>query len=273
MKKGRFIYFICSLLIMALLLTLSIYYPEDGRITFITYLLIIVFIFSNYMKKKREIEEVRNIVIEYLNTCDVDKYLDSLTKFYKQCIFFSKKQKMSFDLYFVQGYLDAGLVKESEEKLLEIDKKVNDFNEITKFVYLKTWCDYFFITNKDEKMKYTMVKIRDLMASMKNFNLKMNCNFAYQVIVAKYMLITKNGDLKFVRDSLTNHYKIEPQAKSKLVLKYLLALLDLKESKYEEAISKLKDVINVAKNKSLYVYKEAKSILEEYNKINNKVII
>lgn len=265
MKKGRLIFFLIAIIMISLSISLSLYFPEIPNFYFMNSLLMIVFIFATFYKKKKEMQEIRNIIFDYFNYCDVNKYINEIEKFYKSCIFFTKPQKMSFKLYLVHGYIDAGDFETAEKLLLEIDKYSNKFSQVTKFIYLKTWCDYFFYTHKDEKMKYTIEKIKTLITSIKNMNIRVSCNLSYQIIVSEYMLISQNGNYKFVKDVLYQRLKFENQNKSRLMIKYLIGILCLKEKMYEQGITMLTEVSK--HHDSLYVSKNSLKLINQYNDI------
>lgn len=265
MKKGRLIFFILSILIISLSISLSIYYPEIPNFYYLNSLLMIVFIFSTFYKKKKEMQEIRSIIFNYFNSCDTNEYIKKITEFSKSCVFFTKAQKMSFKLYLVQGYIDSGDFKNAEKCLLEIDKYSNKFSQVTKFIYLKTWCDYFFFTHKDEKMKYTIEKIKVLISSINNMNIRMSCNLSYQIIISEYMLISNSSNLKYVKDILYQRLRYENQNKSRVIIKYLIGILCLKEKLYEQGITMLTDVSK--NNRSLFVCENSLKLINQYNEL------
>ena len=140
MKKIRLFVWIISLILACLCLSASICFPTYYMSCMIA---IIILLFLNFSLKRKEINEIRNIIIEYFNDCDVNKYINKLDNFKRRC-FFTKNQKKFFNLYNVTAYIDKGEFEKAKEILLDIDTTVKNINSLSQFIYLKNWCDYFF---------------------------------------------------------------------------------------------------------------------------------
>ena len=75
MKKCRLIYFIFSILISMIILSLSIYFQ---KFVFLTSIITFSILLSNLQKKKNEIDEIKKIILEFNMQCDTDIYLYKL---------------------------------------------------------------------------------------------------------------------------------------------------------------------------------------------------
>lgn len=254
MKKIRLFVWIISLILACLCLSASICFPTYYLSCMIA---IIILLFLNFSLKRKEINEIRNIIIEYFNDCDVNKYINKLDNFKRRC-FFTKNQKKFFNLYNVTAYIDKGEFEKAKEILLDIDTTVKNINSLSQFIYLKNWCDYFFHKRLDEKMKYTLVKMSNIINANKNKRIKMQLIQMFQNTSAKYEILI-NGSIPEVKNYIYARKQFETTLYQKLNTNYLLALIDLRTNNVPEAMIKLRELSEY--NKDLYICKEAKSIL------------
>ncbi len=245
MKKCRLFYMIFSVLLSILLETIAIYY---GKFIFLITIISFSILVSNLQKKKNEIDEIKKIILEFNMNCDVDMYLIKLSEFRKKC-FFSKKQSAYFDLYTVSGYLEKGDFKSAEKMLLEIDEHCNSFNLLGRFIYLKTWCELFFFKNLNEKMKLSLLRIREIIDSVSNPQLKIALLQSYQSAEAKYFILV-NRDVDKVEAFFREKANRERSILHKINYNYYHALCLLRLNKIDEGINKLNDLSKI--NKNLY---------------------
>lgn len=260
MKKIRLAVWILSLICACLCLSVSICYPTFYMPCMI---LILILLIINFSLKRNEINEIRNIIIEYFNDCDANKYINNLNKFIKKCVF-TKNQKKFFNLYKATANIDKGEFEKAEEILLDIDKNVNSLNSLSKFVYLKNWCDYFFYNGLDEKMKYTLAKMSSIIASTYNKKIKIQLIQMFQNTTAKYEILT-NGCIAEVKYFIFARKQFETTLYQNLNTKYLLALIDLRTKDIKEAVLKLNELSEY--NKDLYICKESKVLLNKIESI------
>ena len=164
MRIRRFVYLIFSLIALIFLAALSITYNN----TFFFILMMIIILIPNNIIKNKERSITSDIISRYGYQCDPYQYIDDMKKYAKKCLL-TKKQKRLYNLYYALAYIDAGDFEKVKERLLEIDQISDELDEVTQILYLKAWCDYFFYNNLDEKMKFTLLKMRDIMGWQKDF--------------------------------------------------------------------------------------------------------
>ena len=257
MRKRRFIYIIFSFISIIVLTALLISYEQP----FLFMMLIILIIIPNNIIRNKERQITGNIIIKYGNNCDPYEYIGELSKYASKC-FLTKKQKILYDLYYALAYIDAGDFGEVEYMLLEIDKNIDKLDEVTKVLYLKAWCDYFFYTSLDEKMKSTLLKLRDIITNTKNYALKGNYSMIYMFLEAKYYIIS-NTNIPKAKELLKNRKSMIPSQLSLVTYTYLTALIDIKENKYLDAKAKLQAI--ASKNDLLHVVRHSEYLLEQVN--------
>lgn len=262
MKKVRFFYWIFSLIAIIFLIAFSLY---NSKYFLLCTIAIAILSFSNIAKKRRESTEVREIIMNFINSCDAKAYIEGLQKFMKKCIF-TKKQKAYFELNLALAYVDEGSFEKAKEILYKIDDYVNDFNDYSKLIYLKIWSDYFFNNRLDEKMKYTLVKVKEIIDQIPKIGLKYQFIPVYHLMECKYFLLT-GTNLDDVRSYLLQRQSRETMNLSKLSIEYLLALVDLRENKFDDSRRRLKTVID--SNKNLFITTEAKRLINKLDIDNN----
>lgn len=258
MKKIRFIYLIFMFLALGVLLTVSIVFEEYIMLALIgTTILSII----NITLKRKEVNEIKDIIIEFLNTCESDIYISRLNNYAKKCIF-TKKQRKYFNLYLALAHIEQGTLDKSYEYLMEIDTIANEFKSFTKFVYFKTWCDYFFCMRQKEKMNVLLSEMNNIIDSTKNGQLRFQLIHVYQLVTIKYGILI-NGNIDEITMYLQTKAKFENTRYQKLYNMYLQALTDIRANRPNEAISKLKEL--VSENKNIFICKEANRILNNIN--------
>lgn len=257
MRKRRLICLILSFIALIVLTALSLTY--DNPFLFIL-LMILVLILNNVIKNK-ERQITNDIIARYGQECDPFKYIEELNNYANKC-FLTKKQKLLYNLYYSLAYLDAGDFDNVKNRLLEIDNQSNELDEVMQILYLKAWCDYFFYNNLDEKMKFTLLKMRDLITNSNNKALKNNYSIIYMLLEAKYYIVS-GVHLDKAKELLKNRKVLIPTKLSLISSNYQMALLDIKEGNYLAAKDKL--TVISSKNDKLYVVRKANQLLEEVN--------
>ena len=259
MKKSRLIYMILSVLLSILLETVAIYY---GKYIFLITIVSFSLLLSNLQKKKNEIEDLKRIILEFNINCDVDMYLLKLNEFKKKCIF-SKKQLAYFNLYSVTGYMEKGEFDKAEQMLLSIDEYSNKFNMLGRFIYLKNWADLFFHKNLNEKMKLTLLSIREVIDAITNDQFKIALLQSYQITEGKYFILV-NRDIDKVRVFFKDKSTRERSNLYKINYKFYEALCNIRLNK-TEAINMISEIASV--NKNIYSCIEASKMLDKINNI------
>lgn len=260
MKKIRLFTSIISLFFISFILTISICYNLDSTNSLVLSLMILLVAYLNLLLRKQETNEIKRIIFSFTESCDTDKCLQELNNFMKSC-FFTKKQKQAFNLYLATVYLDKGELEKAKEILLDIDEINFSFNKLTKFVYLKNWCDYFFYNRQDEKMKYTLLKMKDIIDILPNNRVKFQFLQVYQNVSAKYaILISEN--LNEVYSYINAQSVYETSKFQKLNTSYITALIDLRKGDVEVGIEKLKKL--ALENKKLFICYDSKRLIKKY---------
>lgn len=261
MKKCRLIYFIFSILISMIILSLSIYFQ---KFVFLTSIITFSILLSNLQKKKNEIDEIKKIILEFNMQCDTDIYLYKLNDFRKKC-FFNKKQEAYFNLYIVAGEIEKGNFDIAKKILLEIDKYNEKFNLLARFIYLKTWCNLFFHENLNEKMKIMLLKLREIIDVINNPQMKIALLQSYQIEEVKYFILV-NREIDKIKTFFIEKRKRERFLLHKINYTYYQALCDFRNNDLSGGISLLKEITDM--NKDLHICDEANKMLKtlEFNK-------
>ncbi len=260
MKKVRLFVSIISFFLISFIMTISICYDLDSTNSLVLSLMIILIAYLNLCLRRQEINEIKRIILSFTESCDSDKCLQELNKFMKSC-FFTKKQKKSFNLYLATVYIDKGDLETAKDLLLDIDTVNYAFNKLTKFVYLKNWCDYFFYKRQDEKMKYTLLKMKDIIDLLPNNRTKFQFIQVYQNVSAKYaILISENLNEVYTYIKAQSVY--ENSNFQKLNTSYITALIDLRKGDTEAGIEKLKTLAKA--NKNLFICDDSKRLIKKY---------
>lgn len=258
MKKSRFIVWIISLIITCFAITISICYPEY-------YLSCSIIIFSliliNFSLKRKEINQINSIIMQFMNSCNAKEYHENLNAFMKTCIF-TKNQKRYFNLYIARSYIESGDFEKAQEILLDIDKIVGSLNKFTQFVYLQTWCKLFFLERLDEKMKYTLTKIDDVIRQVKNKRMQFQLIQLFYILNIEYSILT-NQNIHEVLSFVNNLNKTSQNNYQKSFNNYLLSLTYLRLKDYNNAKESLSEITKL--NNDLYINKDSKRLLEEVN--------
>lgn len=259
MKKSRLIYMIISLLLSILLETVAIYY---GKFIFLITIISFSLLLSNLQKKKNEIDEIKKIILEFNVNCDTDIYLMKLKDFRKKC-FFSKKQLAYFNLYLVTGYMEQGNFPKAEEMLLFIDEYSNKFNLLGKFIYLKNWAELFFNKKLNEKMKLTLLNLREVIDAIPNQQLKIALLQTYQITEGKYFILV-NRDVEKVRVFFRDKANRERSNLYKLNYKFYEGLCNIRLNNIE-ALNIIKELSTI--DKKIYSCIESKKMVDKMNSI------
>lgn len=254
MKKNRILIWIISIILICLCITVSICYPH---LTFLSGLTIIFLTLINFKVKRKEIFEIQTIIYNFFNSCDSEKYIDDLNKFMSKCLF-TKKQKKYFDIYLAAAYIDQGNFNKAELILKDIDTISGTLNKFTQFIYLKTWSDFFFYNRLDEKMKYTMIKMTNIIDSVNNKAMKMQLIKVYQNVSAKHAILT-NQNLDMVNTFISSISTKEAPMFQKLSALYLLGLINLRMKDLDNAKIILRKIIDNEKN--IFICKDANRLL------------
>ena len=259
MKKSRLIYMIISLLLSILLETVAIYY---GKFIFLITIISFSLLLSNLQKKKNEIDEIKKIILEFNVNCDTDIYLMKLKDFRKKCLF-SKKQLAYFNLYLVTGYMEQGNFPKAEEMLLFIDEYSNKFNLLGKFIYLKNWAEFFFYKKLNEKMKLTLLNLREVIDAIPNQQLKIALLQTYQITEGKYFILV-NRDVEKVRVFFRDKANRERSNLYKINYKFYEGLCNIRLNNIE-ALNIIKELSTI--DKKIYSCIESKKMVDKMNSI------
>lgn len=259
MKKSRLIYMIISLLLSILLETVAIYY---GKFIFLITIISFSLLLSNLQKKKNEIDEIKKIILEFNVNCDTDIYIMKLKDFRKKCLF-SKKQLAYFNLYLVTGYMEQGNFPKAEEMLLFIDEYSNKFNLLGKFIYLKNWAELFFYKKLNEKMKLTLLNLREVIDAIPNQQLKIALLQTYQITEGKYFILV-NRDVEKVRVFFRDKANREKSNLYKINYKFYEGLCNIRLNNIE-ALNIIKELSTI--DKKIYSCIESKKMVDKMNSI------
>lgn len=250
---------IISLLLSILLETVAIYY---GKFIFLITIISFSLLLSNLQKKKNEIDEIKKIILEFNVNCDTDIYIMKLKDFRKKCLF-SKKQLAYFNLYLVTGYMEQGNFPKVEEMLLFIDEYSNKFNLLGKFIYLKNWAELFFNKKLNEKMKLTLLNLREVIDAIPNQQLKIALLQTYQITEGKYFILV-NRDVEKVRVFFRDKANRERSNLYKLNYKFYEGLCNIRLNNIE-AFNIIKELSTI--DKKIYSCIESKKMLDKMNSI------
>ncbi|MBO4667937.1 MAG: tetratricopeptide repeat protein [Bacilli bacterium] len=262
MRIGRLIFLIITIIGISAAMALSIVYDSFILSLFIIFLLIM----SNYFLRNIDRRKTQNIILEYTTSCSPNLYMDNLRKYRRGCIL-SKKQKKIYDLYDCIGYLDLGEFDNALEILLEIDKSEVKFDDVTNVLLMKNWCEYFYYNNLDVKLKASLLRLKSFITDSKDISVKKGSSLIYHTLEAKYYILS-GDNLDKARKLYTDAVNLTPTKLNIARAMYNLAIIDIKEKKYNEAVDKLKRVSEMCDE--LYVVRRAKELLLDYNnKMNN----
>lgn len=255
MRKRRLIYLLFSLFALMILTALSITYD----FTFLFILLMIIIVIPNNWIKNKERQITNDIITNYGLDCNPYKYIEEMKKYAKKC-FLTKKQKKVYELYYALAYIEAGDFEKVKNILLSIDKESDQLDEITQILYLKAWCDYFFYNNLNEKMKLTLLKMREIIVNTSNTAFKTNYSIIYRNLECKYYVLA-GENLDKAKHIFKHNKTIVPTKLSVITNNYQLALLDIKEKNLLAAKEKLSLI--ASNNQNLFVVRNAKKLLEK----------
>ena len=263
MRIIRFVYLILSVLAVTILFALSISY---GYKPFITILMILVVI-PNYFLRSADRKLTSKIIFDYSNNCDPDFYIDEMRKYRRRCIL-SKKQKLVYRLYDCVALIDAGRFDEVLEILLEIDNAKIPLDDMTNILYLKNWCEYFYYNNYDIKLKASILRLKNLITSSTNMNVRNGSGLIYHNLEAKYYILS-GDNLERAKKIYTDVVNFAPSRLNVARATYELALIDIKQKNYNEGINKLKKVSEL--NDTLYIVRNSQKLISKYNNYLNKM--
>ncbi len=255
MSIRRFIYLIVSSILLITLISFTIAY-NYGNLSLI---IIAILVFPYFLILNSEKNNLRNIIISYGYSCDTNTYIESITKLKKS--YLSKSNKIMFDLYIASAYIDKGEFDKAKEILFEIEK-IKNTNIGMSIMYIKVWCDYYYYTRYDEKMKCALLKMKDLINQVKRIDIKKSLYFIYFNLEAKYYILT-NTNIPKAKNILSSQGMCVSNL-SLASLNYNLALIDIYENNLISARLKLEDVIK--KNNNLFIVKESRNLLNELDK-------
>lgn len=256
MKKTRLLYLIFSIIALILLTVFAICYT---KYRFITVLLMICVVIPNYSLRNSDRNYTNNLILKYGFECDPYNYIDELKKYASKC-FLNKKRNLTFDIYYALAYIDAGDFDDAKNLLLKVDDNYDLLDEPTKVLYFRGWCDYFYYQCFDVKLKTALLQLKDIIEKCSNLNMKNTYSFLYQGLEAKYYVLT-GKNLEKAKLIYQNRRSVVPTALNQANINYILALVDIKEKKYSDAIIKLKGIAN--KNDSLYIVRKSQKLLKD----------
>ena len=258
MRIFRFIYLIFSIIAACVFTALSITYRFD---TFSFFIILLLLFLPNYLLRNNDRKQAARIIYDYSNNCDPYLYINSMEKYRKGCLL-SKKQKMVYDLYKCVALLDAGEFDRARDILIDIDKAQVGFDDVTNMILIKNWCEYFYYNNLDVKLKASILKMKELITSSSDNNLRAGSGLVYHNLEAKYYILSGENLMK-ARKIYTDVANMAPTKLNVVRAMYELALIDIKEKRYDDALVKLKRVSE--HNNSLYIVRRSKEIIDMYN--------
>ena len=262
MRIARLIYLIFTIFGIAALTAYSVVYDSFLLSVFLMFIIIM----PNYFLRNYDRKKTADIILNYTNNCDPFLYMANLKRYKKGCIL-SKTQKRIYDLYDCIGYLDAGMFDEALDILLEIEESNVKFDDVTNVLLMKNWCEYFYYKNYDVKLKASLLRLKNFITSSSDMNVKKGSTLIYHNLEAKYYILS-GDNLPKARKLYTDAVNLTPTKLNVTRALYNLALIDIKEGNYKEAIDKLTKVSEM--HEDLYVVKRAKELLLDYNnKMNN----
>ena len=256
MRIVRLIYLIITILGVALAMTISIVYDNFLLSVFLIFLMIM----PNYYLRNLDKRKATNIIMNYTISCDPISYMNDIKNYRKKCIL-TNTQKKVYDLYDCIGYLDAGSFDKALEILMDIDKSGARFDDVTNVLLIKNWCEYFYYNNLDAKLKASLLRLKNLITNSKDMNVKKGSSLIYHNLEAKYYILTGENLVK-ARRLYTDSLNLTPTKLNVTRALYNMALIDIKEKKYNDAIDKLKRVSK--ETDELYVVRRSKELLEMY---------
>lgn len=265
MRITRFVYLIFSLLCIATLFALSISY---GYRPFLTILMILVLV-PNYFLRADDRRRTARIIFDYSNNCDPDFYIEKMRKYRRGC-FLSRKQKMVYKLYDCVALIDAGRFQEVLDILIEIDEAKVPLDDMTNILLIKNWCEYFYYNNYDVKLKQAILRLKNLITNSKNFDVRNGSGLIYHNLEAKYYILS-GENLPRARKIYTDVTNFAPSRLNVARAMYELALIDIKENRYNEALDRLKKVSEL--NDSLYIVRKSREIIFQYEEYKNGAIL
>lgn len=255
MKKIRFIYLIFTLLVLALLTTFAICYDY----TIMMVLMMICVVIPNYWLRNNDRRFTNNLILKYGFECDPYNYIDELKTYAKKCIL-SKKQRLVYNIYYSLAYIDAGDFDEALKLLLEVDDNYLILDEPSRVLYYRGWCDYFYYNNYDAKLKKALLQLKDIITNCNNSTMKNTYSFLYQGLEAKYYVLS-GINLEKAKMIYQNRRTAVPTVLNQANINYILAMIDIKEHHYSDAVIKLKGISQ--KNELLYIVRRSNELLKE----------
>ena len=215
----------------------------------------------NYYLRTADRKKTASIIMDYSFNCDPTLLITNIDSYKKKCIL-SKKQKKIFDIYKCMGFLDYGAFDDALKVLMEIEDAGISFDDITNVLFMKTWCDYFYLNNQNVKMKQGLLRLKDYITKSSNDNIKQGSKLMYQALEAKYYILV-GENLEKARNLYSNTINMAPSKLNVTKALYELALIDIKQNNYHDAMDKLNRVVSA--NDKLYVVRRAKDLINMYN--------
>lgn len=259
MSKLRLLYTIFAFLIMIILITVSFIYPGLYVLTII--MMIVTIIPIKKMKQKEEKVKL-DLLLEYSNTCNTEKYINEARRINKKLLL-NRSNKFIEEVNIGLALVGEGEFQKAEELIVRLSKEQSKVNDYALLFYLRLCTDYFFYTNKKDEIKIVVEKIKSILDSSKE-NIRMQFSIVYLICEAKKKILN-NEDL----DSIRRFYetlKMPPTTLNLLSKEYILAIIDMRQKNYESAIKKLNNLSE--KNYSLIYVKNSKKLLEELKNKN-----
>ena len=222
----------------------------------------IVIIIPNTILRRKENALKMQILLNYANTGNTNKYIEEMENIHKHSIM-SISSKTLDQTSIGLALISAGEFSKAEELMIELSKKQSKINDAAMIFYLRLCCDYFFYTNKVEELKIVVDKLEHV---IKNTSQKLQAQLSVVFLLSeakKNILEEKNLDS--VKSMYINMH-IAPTPLNLLSKNYILSIIDLKQKNYKDAIEKLKNLSEMKYN--LFFVNNAKKLLNELQKVN-----
>ena len=253
----RFIFTILSILLMAVLTAVLFVFPD-----YYFLILIAMFVIFAFTRKFRQNEnkEKMNVLLEYSNNCDAEKYINETRRINKKYIL-SRSNRFIEEINIGLALIGEGEFSKAEQLIIELSKKQSKVNDLAMILYLRFCAEYFFYNNKPEEMKVVVEKMVHLIKGAKQ-SIQMQVSLI-GVLAETKMNILNNENLESAKN-IYDKLLMPPTTLNMLSKEYVLAIIDIRMHDYESAKKRL---INLSeKNYNLVYVKNAKKLLEEMNK-------
>ncbi|HKM30394.1 MAG TPA: tetratricopeptide repeat protein [Bacilli bacterium] len=254
MNRKRFVYWLISI-IVTLALIIYIWFSDDEYYMFYT-LLGMGLIFPNFTFKKIEKRKLMEIIVDYSQTGNVKKYLDSLSLFNKKMV--KNKKNKYFDLIsYAHAYMDMGNFEGAKDILDKLVEEEPRFTSLIRFFYYRAWINYFLNYGLDGEAKKLLDQLK-AMIELAAPQLRQQYIINYQILVAKYnircdvLLIETKATLKQIIDA-------NPTPLMTASTSYYVGIIEYKLGNFSEAKSIFNEVAKF--NEQLHFVVKAKEYL------------